>query len=447
MRYDSCNDLPSEPCVSNIIIMEEIMHQRTKALPFIHCLLFLSLTACTMSQQPLGNPEAPYPPTAGVAVGDIYHLPTGVKVTAAQMHAAVADAKIVYVGEAHDNPASHRLQLEVIKSVAERYPGQLSIGMEMFNTSQQEALDQWVSGELSEKDFLKQSSWFNNWRMDYAYYRDILDYAREQRIPVIGLNATSEMVMSVSKNRFDELDEETRKQLPEIDLADPYQNALVRAIFADHGQGSKMFEGFLRVQTLWEETMAENIVKTMTEKGSEHRMVIMAGGNHVRYGFGIPRRVYRRLPVSYALVGNRELVIPEKKQVQMEKQGQIMDVDMPHFPMPPYDYILYTEYESLPGDRVKLGVHMKEEDGKVTVQSVAPGSTAEKAGILAGDILIALDEIAIEDNFDLIYEINQRVSGDQATLTLERGGEQLRLDVTFIPLPDAGNRGMMRHKK
>ncbi len=423
------------------------MRTRTNVLSFVYCLFFLSLTACTMTQQPIGNPEAPYPPTAGVAVGDIYHLPTGVKVTAQQMHAAVADTRIVYVGEAHDNPASHRLQLDVIKSMAERYPGQLSIGMEMFNTSQQEALDQWVSGELSEKDFLKQSSWFNNWRMDYAYYRDILDYAREHQIPVIGLNATREMVKAVGRNPLDELDEETREQLPEIDLEDPYQKSLVQAIFADHSQGGKMVEGFLRVQTLWDETMAENIVKTMHEKGAEHRMVIMAGGNHVRYGFGIPRRVYRRLPTSYALVGNRELVIPEKKQAQLEKQGQIMDVDLPHFPMPPYDYLLFTEYESLPGERVKLGVRMKEEDGKVIIQSVVPGSTAENAGMLEGDVILALDEVPIEDNFDLIYEVNQRTSGDQATLTIEREGEQLKLDATFIPLPETDDHGMKRHKK
>jgi uncharacterized iron-regulated protein len=426
--------------------MEEVMDKRTNTLSFISCLLFFFLTACTMSQPSIGNPEAPYPPTANPAVGDIYHLPTGVKVTAQQMHTAVADARLVYVGEAHDNPASHRLQLEVIKSVAERYPGQLSLGMEMFNIGQQEALDQWVSGELSEKEFLKKSSWYNNWRMDYAYYRDILNYAREHRIPVIGLNATREMVKAFGRNPLDELDEETRNQLPEIDLDDPYQNALVRAIFSDHGQGGSMLDGFLRVQTLWDETMAENIVKNMVEKGPEHRMVVMAGGNHVRFGFGIPRRVYRRLPTSYALVGNRELVIPEKKQAQLEKQGQIMDVDLPHFPMPPYDYLLYTEYESLPGERVKLGVRMKEEDGKVIIQSVVPGSTAENAGMLEGDVILALDEVPIEDNFDLIYEVNQRTSGDQATLTIEREGEQLKLDATFIPLPET-DEGMKMHKK
>ncbi|MGK2943919.1 MAG: ChaN family lipoprotein [Desulfuromonadales bacterium] len=388
-----------------------------------------------MSQQPMiGNPEAPYPPAEEPSVGDIYHLPTGVKVTADQMIAAITDARIVYVGETHDNPAAHRLQLLILKAMAERYPEQLSLGMEMFNTSQQNILDQWSRGELSEKDFLKKSGWYDNWRMDYAYYRDILNYAREHQIPLLGLNATREMVEAVGKSTLPELDDELRSQLPEFDLEDPYQLAVARAIYAGHLQSDKMLDGFLRIQTLWDETMAENIVRTLADR-PEHRMLVMAGGNHIRNGFGIPRRVYRRLPTSYVLVGSRELVVPE------EKQDQMMDVDPPHMPMPPYDYLVYTEYESLPGERVKLGVRMHEENGKVVVAAVVPNSTADEAGVLAGDVITALDDVLIDDSFDLIYEVSQRASGDQATLAVERDGEQLQLEVMFTPLPKTDSHG------
>jgi uncharacterized iron-regulated protein len=395
----------------------------------ILCILFFSLTACTMNQPPIGNPEAPYPPTQELAIGDIYHLPTGIKVSAEQMHAAITDARIVYVGETHDNPASHRLELQVLKAMHERYPGQTSLGMEMFNVDQQAVLDQWVAGELSEKDFLKQSAWYDNWRMDYSYYRDILNYAREQRVPVIGLNATRDTVAKVGSSTLDALDEELRSRLPEFDLSDPYQKAMTASVYAGHGAGDSMLDGFTRIQTLWDETMAESIARNLAAKGPGHRMVVVAGGNHVRFGFGIPRRVYRRLQTSYVLVGNYELVVPP------EKQDKMMDVVMPQFPMVPYDYVVYTEYESLPGDRVKLGVSMNEKEGKVVVVAVVPGSTADQAGVLAGDVIIALDDVAIEDNFDLIYEVNQHLSGDQATLVVEREGKPLEFEVTFMPLP------------
>jgi len=391
-------------------------------------LLFSTLTACTMTPQPIGNPEAPYPDNAP-AVGDIVHLPTGVKVTAEQMHAAITDARIIYVGETHDNPASHRQELQVLKAVVNRYPGQVSLGMEMFNASHQEVLDRWVAGELGEKEFLKESEWYGNWQSDFAYYSELLHYAREAKIPVVGINVSKELRQKVGMNDLDELDEETRIQLPEMDFNDRYQRAMAESVFAGHGQGPKMFEAFLRVQTLWDESMAENIVRYMADKEQGHRMVVIAGGYHVRHGFGIPRRVYRRMPTSYVLVGSLELIVPA------ELQHKLMDVDLPAFPMVPYDYLEYTEYEKLPGERVKLGVRMYEEEGKVIVEAVVPDSAAAIAGVEEGDIIVALDETPIAENFDLIYAVKQHFNGDRSKLTVERNGERLELDVTFIPLP------------
>jgi predicted metalloprotease with PDZ domain len=157
-------------------------------------------------------------------------------------------------------------------------------------------------------------------------------------------------------------------------------------------------------------------------------MVVLAGGNHIRYGFGIPRRVFRRLPVSYVLIGSEEIAVQEGKT------PQTMDVTMPLFPMPPYDFVAFTVYEELP-ERVKLGVRMEEQDGKVVVLSVIPGSTADQGGIRAGDILRTINGEIITENFDLIYAIGQRKKGDLGIVEVERDGESLKLPVEFQPLP------------
>ncbi len=403
---------------------------------------FLTLTACTMTQHPIGNPEQPYTPKTAPTVGDILHMPTGHYVNTEAMLAAVVDARIVYVGETHDNPASHRLQLQVLEAVAGNHPQQVSLGMEMFNHEQQPVLDDWIAGTLSEKEFLKQANWYSVWTQDFSYYRDILLYARDHQIPVIGLNISKEFRRKIAMTAIDQLDAETRDKLPEMDFADPYQKAMAEAIFAGHSNGSKMLDSFLRVQTLWDEAMAETIVQELTTRDAGQRMVVMAGGNHVRYGFGIPRRVHRRLPTSYLLVGNRELEIP------VEKQESLMDVDLPHLPMPPYDYLAYTKYESLPGKRVKLGVRMNDESGQVVVENVVISSTADRSGVQAGDVLVSLDGVLLKDNFDLVYEISQRTEGDQAILIVEREQKQLTLNVTFTPLPKTD--GLSRgddHKK
>jgi uncharacterized iron-regulated protein len=401
---------------------------RGAALP----LALLALTACSMSQLPLGNPEAPYPPAQPPRVGEILHIPTGTGVTEAQMLAAASDARIVYVGETHDNPAAHRVQLAVLQAMAERWPGQVSLGMEMLTRAEQPVLDRWVAGEFSEKEFLKAADWYTVWSLDFAYYRDLLHFAREQKIPVVGLNAEKALVRAVSQRDLAELDPAERDRLPEMDMSDPYQTAMVEAVFGGHSGGTNQLAGFQRVQTLWDETMAESVVRHLQSFPHDNqRMVVLAGSHHIRYGFGIPRRVFRRLPVSYALIGSEEVEFPE------HRLGQRMRVQMPAFPMPPYDYVVFTAYEDLPGDRVKLGVRMEEQDGRVVVLAVVPGSAAERSGVLAGDTLLSLDGEPISENFDLVYAVGQKVRGDRGVLAVERGGEVLQLEVDFQPLPPA----------
>ena len=73
-----------------------------------------------------------------------------------QLFADLADARVVYVGESHTNPAHHAIQLEVIKAL-EPSTANLTIGMEMFDNTYQPVLDQWTAGELDQTDFIKKT--------------------------------------------------------------------------------------------------------------------------------------------------------------------------------------------------------------------------------------------------------------------------------------------------
>jgi len=394
-------------------------------------LALLVLSGCS-SVTPLGDPEFPYLPESAPQRGDILHLPTGVYVTAGQMLQAASDARIVYVGETHDNPASHRLELQVLKALAERYPHRVALGMEMLTPAQQPALDAWVAGELSEKEFLKQSKWYDIWRMNFAYYRDLFVYARDHRIPLLGLNADKQLVRAVGRHPLSELEPEQREQLPEMDLADPYQSALVESIYSGHSAGQAMLDGFQRVQTLWDETMAQNIATYMKSPlGDDVHLLVIAGGNHIRNGFGIPRRVFRRIPLSYQLIGSHELSIPAGME------DRLMDVTLPNFPMPAWDYLVYTDYETLP-DQVKLGVMLADDAGKVLITGVVPGSAAAGAGIREGDQVLAIDGEAVTESFDLVYAVQQKQPGEHGELTIRRDAEELQLAVTFSVPPAHG---------
>ena len=344
------------------------------------------------------------------------------------MFALAGDARIVYFGETHDNPASHRLELQLLQALAELHPGRQALGMEMFARTQQPVLDRWVAGELSEKAFLKESRWFENWGMDFAYYRDLLNFARERRIPIIALNAEKSLVGAIRGKPPDQLSAEEQARLPQLDLNDPYQRGLVAAIFGDHSHRGMQLDGFVRVQTLWDETMAESAVRYLeSPSGKGMHLLVIAGGNHVSHGFGIPRRVFRRLPASYLLIGGREIDIPA------DKQNRLMNVNLPEFPMVPYDFLAYLAYEDLPKTGAGLGVMIEPTPAGhgLVVKTVAPGSNAERAGLQPGDLLLTFDGEPLTDPFDLVYAVKQKQTGSHGILQVRRQGKTLTVDVLF----------------
>jgi len=76
--------------------------------------------------------QSPYRELSSLEEGDILHLPTGATVTKEQLVNIIGKARIIYVGEAHDNINSHKVQIEILKALAQRNPEKIAVGMEML---------------------------------------------------------------------------------------------------------------------------------------------------------------------------------------------------------------------------------------------------------------------------------------------------------------------------
>jgi uncharacterized iron-regulated protein len=358
--------------------------------------------------------------------GDIVHVPTRLKMDETQMLDIIASGRLIYVGETHDNIHAHHVQLAVIKGLHERFPGNIAIGMEMFREPVQEILDQWTAGELTEIEFLKRSRWHANWNLDFGYYREILEYARDNHIDLVALNPPRELQRTVSKSGLENLPEEIRKTLPETDLTDTYHRSLIEAVYGAHLKESGSFDSFYRVQVLWEETMAENVVRYLrSPSGEGKKIVVLAGTGHVQYGFGIPKRVLRRMPLAYHIILPEEISIPE------DKPDRTMKYESPEIPLLPTDFLWMVAYKDLKSDRVRLGVQISDAEGSVKVVEIAPGSLAEHVDIRPGDIILMLDQQKILETYDLIYYLEKKNVGDSATVTIKRNGTEINKSVTF----------------
>ena len=123
-----------------------------KTIPLTAILLVLItgfLTPAQAEEYAVPNQGSPYKSLGELKENEILHLPTGVTVTVEQMIDTISGSRVIYVGETHDNIEAHRVQLEIIRRLHEKFPGQISVGMEMFRRSAQEDLDRWHKGNLA----------------------------------------------------------------------------------------------------------------------------------------------------------------------------------------------------------------------------------------------------------------------------------------------------------
>jgi len=78
-----------------------------------------------------------------------------------------------------------------------------------------------------------------------------------------------------------------------------------------------------------------------------------------------------------------------------------------------------------------LGVAVVETPDGVEVAEVFAGSPANEAGVQAGDIILAVDDVAISTVAELIDVVAAAGAGTEVVVAIERGGSAFRIEVTL----------------
>ena len=403
----------------------------TPAMPLILlCSVFLLFGCSSNTQFELADAASPYAYQYQWEPGRIYHTRTGVEVSEQELYDYLSGFTVVYIGESHDSVNDHQVQLKILEALARRFPGEVALGLEMLRTDSQAEADRWAAGQLTEKEMMR--LWSDNWgAASYPYYREILNFVRQEGIALVALNRPQ---ASASAEHGSAADSATPVQPalppePDIDRDDPYYEAYISAFLSGHGNelDPEMRQKFLRAQLLWDETMADSGARFLKQPASQNkRLVILAGANHVRYGFGIPRRLFRRLPVNYVIVDPRVVAYTAGSA------DKLMDVELPELPLPVSDITWMVDYEDLEDQRVTLGVAIAPaEDSGVLVREVHAGSPAASAGLYAGDVIIGLDGEKVDEMFDLTYQLSTKVVGQKGTITILRNQETLTMEISY----------------
>jgi uncharacterized iron-regulated protein len=217
-----------------------------------------------------------------------------------QILRSIAPANIIYLGELHDSASDHADQLKIL-AYLHQHQASIAIGLEMFQKPYQPIVNQYLAGKITEQELIEQTEYKKRWGWLWESYAPLLRFAKTQQIPVIALNTPTEILRKVSKGGLDSLIGEDFKYIPavaEIDKSNLAYRDLSLAAYQQHKAQalatSPDFDRFYSAQLLWDETMAATAFE-FYQQHPQTQLVVVAGQAHIRYGYGIPSRVARRL--------------------------------------------------------------------------------------------------------------------------------------------------------
>jgi uncharacterized iron-regulated protein len=235
----------------------------------------------------------------------IYDINHGKVTDMSDVLPALKQNRIIIVGEHHSNRNHHIAQLDVILSLKDSGV-QLAVGLEMFRSDSQQALDRWVAGEVSEEEF--QKIFYDNWGFSWSDYRMIFDYAKKEKIPLIGLNVPRDITRQVSQQGFESLDEAQKGKLSNITCrVDKAYMDYIKKAFGTHAHGNLNFTYFCEAQLVWDNVMAINALEYL-KKNPDAVLVVLTGTGHARKD-AMPRQIRQRSEIAYTVI------LPEVKGI------------------------------------------------------------------------------------------------------------------------------------
>lgn len=317
----------------------------------------------------------------------------------------------ILIGESHTNPCDHAVQTRIIEALAAEDTA-FAIGLEMLPVTAQHVLDRFNARQITAENLGREVEWEKLWGYPYSLYKPIFVLAENHNLPVVALNIPRAVLTRFRDHGKSALTAEEQALLPSriIDASPAQKKALKKQVglhqtmreFRPDSQPEKgaeresrvappskgeIAEKFYLVQSLWDSMMAEQALRWRDRLGLP--MIILAGAGHVEFGWGIEYRIRTLAPAARCLA-----VVPLRDREDFLEQQK-------------------TELRPMTGETVffhcaaqhksRMGMTLVFEHDQVLVDSVDVGSVADKAGLRAGDVLIAAGEKKLSEATDLHF--------------------------------------------
>jgi uncharacterized iron-regulated protein len=171
---------------------------------------------------------------------------------------------VLFFGEEHNDSAGHYLEAEIFKALHKQFGDKLALSLEMFETDNQLPLDEYLKGQINEDRFSKDVRLWGN----YKDYRPMIEYAKQNNIPVIAADPPRRYVNMVSRRgmkSLDSLSKEAKDFLPPLPydtLSGRYREKFAEVMKGAPGSSSP---NIYYSQSLWDAGMSYSIYKWLKE--------------------------------------------------------------------------------------------------------------------------------------------------------------------------------------
>ena len=275
---------------------------------------------------------------------------TGRSLGWADVMAAASAADAIFIGERHDDPTGHAVQLAVYSDLLAGYPG-TAIALEHLERNEQVIINRYLAGEVSVTEFID-STKSRDWAGEGSwvrFFQPLVDEAMENDAPVVGANAPRSYVRRArdeGRAALEALPPEERANfdLPITTVAgwgngdwnSEWQayNARFRAYMAQEGEDPdtgdarvRLDTGFLS-QSTWDGTMGASVARAL-DAGAP-KVVLCAGCFHIEHVGGTVLQFRARRPHARVLTIT---VIDSTSSHLRDEDRNAADVVMYGFPV------------------------------------------------------------------------------------------------------------------
>jgi uncharacterized iron-regulated protein len=255
--------------------------------------------------------------------------PAPVVITVDQAADALKDFDVIFLGEFHDHAGNHLAEMQLFSALYARAPA-LSLSLEQFERDVQPVLDEYMADKIGEEALKdKGRAWPN-----YAEaYRPLVEFAKENKLPVIAANAPASFVRCVGQDGPDALSRATPERrgfaAAELHLdTQLYKDKFIRFLREDglhgapdsdktDGAPTPAEERSFAAQVTRDDTMAESIFLHL-QKNPGRKVIHVTGNFHVEGFLGTAERLAFRAPqLKVAVVAPVEIENPRAPELKV----------------------------------------------------------------------------------------------------------------------------------